>query len=248
MFSGKTQELDILGRQSLASLRDQIYCLADTTDCARNDSFFFIEDVFYIDDRHSFRDSDGMLEMMKNINAIHNWLLNLNSVNIGDNRRKGRRKKGQDIDTINPDVNINTPAFFPNPTGAEQRAAEPVIRSMHRTLLEEVPFRVGVRYLYCHENHCEHFLYFNGIRAFNKNRDLKYWSLFPRVLFTAKMTRRKCSVCLALPARHIIFGDRLAPYNPFYCCDHCNFLLHYSPEGESLYHDYHIFPYYHDMI
>ena len=118
---------------------------------------------------------------------------------------------------------------------------------MHDTALEDLHISLGSKYLFCHDNHCEHFVYFSDFRAFDSHFDGKYWTSYPKVVDQMKLVRRKCSICDLLPAKHVVYGDRLAPQNPYLCCEHCDYMLHYTNDGSPLYSDYRIFPYFHDV-
>ena len=41
------------------------------------------------------------------------------------------------------------------------------------------------------------------------------------------------------------FGDKLADANPVFFCVHCYHPLHYSKDGELLYDDFKVLPYFH---
>ena len=43
----------------------------------------------------------------------------------------------------------------------------------------------------------------------------------------------------------VCFGDKLADANPVFFCVHCYHPLHYSKDGELLYDDFKVLPYFH---
>lgn len=236
------QQFEMLGRQPLSMLRDQLRCMTEiaSTGCGREgDSFFYIEGVFYVDDRAGNLSTTASVAMLDNINRIHTYLLsNINYVyngpGDGDMVIGGR---------------LQPPPYEVLTRGTKYKKQAPDIRSMHTTVVEDLDLILGSKYLLCHENHCEHFVIFSDIRGHNKHIDKKYHRSYPRLIEQQKSMRRKCTVCDLLTPKYVIFGDRLAPQSPYYACEHCEFMLHYSKETNALlYDDFHIFPYYHDVL
>lgn len=200
-----------------------------------NDSFFYIEGVFYVDDRAGNLNSPASGKMMAHIHKLHEWLCDTKPYIF-------------DVTDDCNDVLQDDQSFATLVRGIQYNKAQPDIRSMASTKIEDLHLSVDHKYLLCHENHCEHIIYFTDIRGHNKSIDPKHWSAYPLAKDNAKAgTRKKCAICCLLPAKHIVFGDRLAPQSPYYCCEHCEFLLHYSADGDLIYGDFAIFPYVHDL-
>ena len=211
-------------------MRDELRCLSDFPpgNEAGGDSFFYIEGVFYVDDRGSNIATDASNWMLQNIGRIHEFLLATGSI-------------------IFPNPEIPSTDFEICTEGVRYKKAAPEIKSMHATNIEDLYIGLHSKYLFCHENRCEHFVYFTKIRSHDLKRDRKYWPSYPCTVEQVKMPRRKCQICCLLNAKYVIFGDRLAPHNPHFCCEQCEFMLHYTVDGNLIYDDFHIFPYSHDV-
>jgi hypothetical protein len=130
---------------------------------------------------------------------------------------------------------------------------------MQEARLSRLRFRIGMRYLYCHLNACEHFLYFSDVHLHTMDlaaassraavsNDTVARSLYPKLLYRGRMNRRLCGVCNLWSAKCVVFDDRLAVDNPTFFCQHCYHMLHYDQEGVLLYDDFKVFPYQHDMV
>ena len=224
----------MLGKQTLGDLRDQFYCLSEISSAVQNDGFFFIEGVFYVDDRAGNLETPGSRAMLLNIERINMWLNDTRVVFY----EAADGALGHE----------NLPLSFERTViGKVYQKNSPDIRSMHTAVMEELEVSMDTRYLFCHENHCEHYVFFTGFRAHNRACDAKHWLAYPLVVSQMRMSRRRCGVCNLLPAKHVVIGDRLAPESPYYCCDHCEFALHYTLDGDLIYDDFSIFPYVHDV-
>jgi hypothetical protein len=238
-FPTRHHEIEVLGRQPLTALRDHLSCLSDTggggSDGVGGDCFLYVEGVFYVDDRGDNLSSDSSRAMLDNIHRIHDMLFK-SEVTIFTPSADATRAGAGLIETHETPV-----------VGVVYRKPAPDIRSMATTMVEDVHVVLGAKYLMCHDNHCEHFVYFSAIRGYNTRCDMKYWPSYPRTVAQGKMAKRKCKICDLLAAKYVVFGDRLAPQNPYFCCEGCEFMMHYSADGELLYDDFHIFPYYYDV-
>jgi len=72
-----------------------------------------------------------------------------------------------------------------------------------------------------------------------KNRNL-----YPIQIFQSKVRKRKCRICDIYPAKWVTHGDKLSPENPCFYCEHCYYPFHYNEQGELLFNDFEVFPYY----
>ena len=121
-------------------------------------------------------------------------------------------------------------------------------RPMSITFLSSLQFRLGVRYLYCHLNACEHFMYFSDVHLRSFDSEESDISVYPKMTYRGNMWRRRCGVCNLWSAKCVVYDDRLAVDNPTFYCQHCYHMLHYDEQGNLLYNDFKVFPYLHDMI
>jgi hypothetical protein len=171
--------------------------------------------------------------------------------------KKGRPKKGS-----NRKPNIASRYLHPISDNNHQNSTNDMLRvefkSMKDTKLSSLRFRVGIRYLYCHLNACEHFLYFSDVHlnSFDystvacevSSAGTDFLNLYPKLLYRGPMRRRKCGVCDLWSAKCVVLDDRLTVENPTFFCQHCYHLLHYDQHGELLYDDFDVYPYLHDMV
>ena len=69
---------------------------------------------------------------------------------------------------------------------------------------------------------------------------------YPVHEFQALVKHRMCCVCAVAPGARIVYGDRNGDDNPAVFCMPCYHALHYSKDGQLLYDDFEVFPYYHE--
>ncbi len=221
----RQQCIDILGTQTLAQLKDIIYCVNDvvTTDNPRNDeSFFFINEIFYIDTRPNAL-SNPHNEVRTRVNNLRTWLLN--------------NKQNNDVSSGGYDP--NDPLY-------------PIV-SMENTRIDTLNLSCYSNYLYKHEGICEHVLLVSDVRYNHpvvdvaNQRASSCVATYPCTRFRKIYKKRKCCVCESYSASKIVFGDRLAPTSPVYYCETCYYNLHYDTNETILYDDFRVFPYVHDV-
>ncbi|XP_071722093.1 snRNA-activating protein complex subunit-like [Rutidosis leptorrhynchoides] len=209
----KTQELVVLGCQTLAELRDKIYCLKDQVmhKAGQHDpsGYFLIENAFYND----FRDPSAI----DYSEPIRYWLRNCKDealkkwewINMGKLQRKQEAVVG---DVGSSDL----PRF---------KTLE-----MHRTKFSDLSFRLGAGYLYCHQGACEHVIVIRDMRMIHPG-DSQNREAYPILTFQLKVVIRKCNVCKIYRAKKVTVDDKWSPENPCYLCDYCYSLLH-SDDGQ----------------
>jgi len=138
--------------------------------------------------------------------------------------------------------------------------------------------RLGGRYLYVHQRHCEHILSLTDVHllpvfapapapapalaSFATMPPLTEAKeapapTFPRCVYSSKMKQRVCGVCDAMSAAWVTYGDPLTPHMPFFFCKECYHMLHYSApqaalepqhHSELLYSGFEVFPYERDQL
>lgn len=174
---------------------------------------------------------------------------------ISSSPSKGRRGKNERRNHNISSRFVNTLLNFHDASDSSTYGVS--FQPMQTAFLSSLQFRVGVRYLFCHLNACEHFLYFSDVylrstahpyslTAAATTTDMS--TQYPKLLFRGHTWRRKCNVCNLISAKCVVFDDRLTVDNPTFFCEHCYHSLHYDQEGVLLYDDFKVFPYLHDMV
>lgn len=103
----------------------------------------------------------------------------------------------------------------------------------------------GKPYLFCHQGDCEHLLTIRSVRLAHAD-DPRRAESYPLRTLDGRRFRRKCSMCDVFEARHVTYGDRLAPCSPCFFCEKCFDTLHLDAEGEPLYDEYARYDYHHE--
>ncbi|WJX91456.1 hypothetical protein P8452_73232 [Trifolium repens] len=224
----KTQELLVLGRQTLTELRDKINCSTDQVmqKSGQHDpsGYFLIEDVFYTD----LRDPSAT-DLTK---PILDWLRN---------SKEEAQKKWEYI--INGELQHKQKAVV----GEASVSHLPRFASveMHKIYFCDLSFRLGAGYLYCHQGGCTHTLVIRDMRLIHAD-DVHNRAVYPIVTFQLKVRFQKCSVCKIFRATKVTVDDKWTPKNPCYFCDECFSLLHLAEDGSPLYTDFIEYDYNHD--
>ena len=226
------EEFDVLGSQTLADLQATIYCVQSHLSedpSQKENSFFFIEGKFYAE---AFS-RDAYPEAL--VSALR-WL-----DENADKRMLLPPKRRKCTGLVGSDVTVGE-FFRITPLPGVRR-----VLLQEEAVLKDIAMTVGACYLYCHLAGCEHFLYLTGIRTYNKVKDLRRTSDYPRLCQQAKMKRRRCGVCELWSAEFVVYYDRLAATNPMFYCRHCYHMLHYRADNTILYDDFLVYPYLRDM-
>ncbi|XP_057420919.1 snRNA-activating protein complex subunit-like isoform X2 [Lotus japonicus] len=224
----KTQELLVLGRQTLTSLRDKIFCSTDQVmqKAGQHDpsGFFLIEDIFYTDlrDPSAIDLTRPILDWVQNSNeeAQKKW----EYIITGELKQKQKAIMGT----------VSTPRM-PHFSSIE----------MHKIRFCDLSFRLGAGYLYCHQGECSHTLVVRDMRLMHPD-DVNNRAVYPRVTFQLKLRFQKCRVCKIFRATKVTVDDRWTSENPCYFCDDCFALLHLAEDGSPLYTEYLEYDYHHD--
>ncbi|TKY53882.1 snRNA-activating protein complex subunit [Spatholobus suberectus] len=224
----KIQELLVLGGQTLAALRDKIFCSTDQVmhKAGQHDpsGYFLIEDVFCPD----LRDPSA-IDLTR---PILDWL---------QHSKEEAQKKWEYI--ITGELQKKQKAIM----GEESVSQLPHFRSleMHKIRFCDLSFRLGAGYLYCHQGDCTHTLVIRDMRLIHPD-DVHNRALYPIITFQLKLRFQKCSVCKIFRATKVTVDDKWTPENPCYFCDECFSLLHLAEDGSPLYTDFVQYDYNHD--
>lgn len=225
----KIQEFLVLGRQPLTVLKDKLYCLTDQlmqkAEQQVPSGYFMIENVFYNDlrDRMAIDYSRPIIDWV-NLNkdeALEKWKVIVAA---------GFKKKQRAL--LQGSLPSDRLPFF--------RAA-----NMASTCFDDLHFRLGVQYLYCHQGDCKHSIVIRDMRLIHPE-DVQNKAAYPLLTFQPRVRHRKCSICDIYRAKKVTYDDKWAPTNPSFFCENCYYLLHYSQSGTLMYDDFRVYDYYHE--
>ncbi|CAL0308599.1 unnamed protein product [Lupinus luteus] len=224
----KTQELLVLGGQTLSALRDKIYCSMDHVmqKAGQGDpsGYFLIEDVFYNDlrDPSAIDYSRPILDWLQNSKeeVQKKWEYIMN----GEVQQKQKLIMGE----------VSAPDL-PHFTSGE----------MHKIHFCDLRIRLGAGYLYCHQGDCNHTLVIRDMRLLHPD-DMHNRAVYPITTFQRKLIFQKCSVCNIFRATKVTVDDKWTPKNPCFFCDECFTLLHLDEDGSPLHRGYKEYDYNHD--
>ncbi|TYK29378.1 snRNA-activating protein complex subunit-like isoform X3 [Cucumis melo var. makuwa] len=223
----KSQEFLALGRQTLAELKDKIYCSTDTLmqKAEQQDSsgYFLVEDVFCNDLRNP-----SAIDYSK---PILDWLRNSED----EARKKWECIITGELQQKNSVVGEVSDLHVPHFRSV----------SMSKVRFCDLKFRLGAGYLYCHQGDCKHTIVIRDMRLIHPE-DVHDRAAYPIVTFQLRTRAQKCDVCNIYRAKKVTLDDKWAQENPCYFCEDCYFLLHYSKEGNLLYNDFVVHDYLQD--
>lgn len=223
----KTQELLVLGRQTLDELKDKIHCSTDEImkKAGQDDrlGYFLIEDVFCNDLREP-----SAVDYSK---PILDWIRD---------SKKDALEKWECI--ISGELQQKQKELLGSGSGPKLPQFKAVL--MHKTCFRDLRFRLGAGYLYCHQGDCKHAIVIRDMRLIN-TEDLQNRTAYPVVTYQTKPRLQKCSVCKIYGAEKVTVDDKWAPENPCYFCDLCYYMLHYV-NGSLLYNDFSVYDYVHE--
>lgn len=225
----KIQEFLVLGRQPLTVLKDKLYCLTDQlmqkAEQQVPSGYFMIENVFYNDlrDRMAIDYSRPIIDWVNSNKdeALEKWKVIVAA---------GFKKKQRAL--LQGSLPSDRLPFF--------RAA-----NMASTCFDDLHFRLGVQYLYCHQGDCKHSIVIRDMRLIHPE-DVQNKASYPLLTFQPRVRHRKCSICDIYRAKKVTYDDKWAPTNPSFFCENCYYLLHYSQSGTLMYDDFRVYDYYHE--
>ncbi|XP_054820047.1 snRNA-activating protein complex subunit-like [Prosopis cineraria] len=224
----KTQELLVIGGQTLTALRDKIFCSMDQVmqKAGQHDpsGYFLIEDVFYVD----MRDPSAIDYTL----PIFDWLRN---------SKEEAQKKWDCI--ITGELRQKQKAIMGEASVSELPHLTSV--NMQNIRFCDIRFRLGAGFLYCHQGDCTHTLVIRDMRLIHPD-DVHNRAAYPIITFQLKLRFQKCSACKIFRATKVTVDDKWTPKNPCYFCDECFSLLHIAEDGSLHYADFLEYDYHHD--
>lgn len=88
------------------------------------------------------------------------------------------------------------------------------------TEISKVPLKIGEVYTYLHKGMCQHDMIVSDIRLIN-TQDPQCFSHYPFCLFSSKIKRRTCELCLKSHAKFIVITQELNIVPYLYLCENC---------------------------
>mmetsp|Transcript_24794 Transcript_24794/g.27590 ORF Transcript_24794/g.27590 Transcript_24794/m.27590 type:complete len:382 (+) Transcript_24794:1060-2205(+) len=231
--SHKVQEHLVLGSTLLSELKDKIYCLSEhiLKPHLSNGGFFFIEGTFYLDMREPDKPDD--------ISDSED-----SEDEIDDHGVRPSRKPLDYSELIIKWMKLHNSEENMRDYGVRD-VSEIKKKMIDKVQFLDLKFHVNKKYVYMHQGNCQHYMIFTEVRLFN-DTDEQNANLYPIKIFQSKVRRRKCMVCKKLGARYVTYRDKLANTNQCFFCAQCYEQLHYDMDGNLLYEDFEVFPYYHE--
>lgn len=239
----KTQEISVLGSGNLTHLKDKIYCVVDEIKEVPQNSFFFIEKVFYdhVEVPNTVPLSDSVT---RNINVMGGMLFN----------------KSDDENILEKSV---FSSFEPKNYISEEvlgKLQENAYKSfkMESIPLKYVPMRIGYPYIFRHSDSCDHMFLLKDIRKIDSYDSFKFeeingdWIIkeenISYVTYQRKLERRKCEACNLYFAKFVSINDAVVGQgnSAFFICDHCLMNIHGKDLSQGITSNVKIIPYYHD--
>ncbi|KAJ5074682.1 snRNA-activating protein complex subunit 3 [Anaeramoeba ignava] len=114
-------------------------------------------------------------------------------------------------------------------------------KKMEETKFNDLVFRINEPYIFTHYGDCTHVIVFTLVRIKHENDPPN--ENFPLKTYPIKK-KKNCVFCKKRLATKIVVNDQLCPSNQALFCDDCFEKLHYSENGDLLYSDFEVYPYY----
>ena len=261
------EEFLCLGRTKLSALRDCVRCQSDDRAVeagldepgARNkNGFFFVEGTFH----NSFHDSSAACDYSEPARRLQATLATrAGSAIRGMRPAGGRDDAAESIASAREKATrlalgegasaararrAGDAAARDAATTARRRATTLFdSRDAARTTVGDLTVVRGKPYLFCHQGDCEHLLTIRSVRLAHAD-DPRRAESYPLRTLDGRRFRRKCSMCDVFEARHVTYGDRLAPCSPCFFCETCHDTLHLDAKGAPLYDEYERYEYHHE--
>ena len=261
------EEFLCLGRTKLSALRDRVRCQSDDRAVeagldepgARNkNGFFFVEGTFH----NSFHDSSAACDYSEPARRLQATLATrAGSAIRGMRPAGGRDDAAESIASAREKATrlaLGEGASAARARRAGDAAARDAATTARRrattlfhsrdaagTTVGDLAVVRGKPYLFCHQGDCEHLLTIRSVRLAHAD-DPRRAESYPLRTLDGRRFRRKCSMCDVFEARHVTYGDRLAPCSPCFFCETCHDTLHLDAKGAPLYDEYERYEYHHE--
>ena len=267
------EEFLCLGRTELSALRDSVRCQSDARaaeagldepDARNKNGFFFVEGTFHND----LRGSSGRggrttaCDYSEPVRRFHASLATRAGSAIRGMRPAGGRDDAAEAAASAREAATRralgegaSAARARRAGDAAARDAATTARRRATTLFDardaagttvgDLAVVRGKPYLFCHQGDCEHLVTIRSVRLAHAD-DPRRAESYPLRTLDGRRFRRKCSMCDVFEARHVTYGDRLAPCSPCFFCEKCFDTLHLDAEGEPLYDEYARYDYHHE--
>lgn len=196
--------------QTLADLRDAIYCVSDLyaariAPAVPSAALFYINNVLYPSTA-----PPGEPDCAAGIQAF---------------LRERSSAAGDALNRFLAQQNLRA---------ATPRPAVPEARPMDATRLRDLRLSVNdSSYLFSHLGACEHMLTVQDVRLKHADDPEEVLDA-PVTLFLQRGRKQRCGICAARPAQRMAYDDPLAPSSPAFFCGECFDDLHLDGDGQLL--------------
>ncbi|KAI8642590.1 snRNA-activating protein of 50kDa MW C terminal-domain-containing protein [Parasitella parasitica] len=197
----KFQEVEMLGSQTLSSLRDAIYCQSD----------------FTLNRNHKNQDpNEKIVNTTKT--KLSPSVIYMNHVFYIDTRCK------DDIPVDYYDTWIDS---WLAKKQVNRLVHKYQTESMERAIIQDVTLELHKPFAFVHQDSCEHMMLIDDIRLISSS-EYGSKSQFPRTTRNLRYDRFKCSMCSVYPATKITHEDIVSGFSPCYFCDICFESFHHG--------------------
>ncbi|KAG2184936.1 hypothetical protein INT43_000849 [Umbelopsis isabellina] len=179
----KLQEFNVLGSQTLASLRDAITCGSDLWMDAEKTKT----------GRKERKITASELQRLRGLKKQYPSFFFINGCFYSDTRNKNLKGRVDDpCDAIIEWVNEND-RYTQEGLGLFRK------EDMQTAKFEDLEIRLNYPYLYCHQDVCKHVLIFKDLWLHGYRDELNITD-YPLLTFQCRMRRNKCQMCQVWPA------------------------------------------------
>lgn len=265
-----SQVWQVLGSNTLADLRDRIYCRSDcdlkNTGLSVPSGSMYVEGTFYNDTRDS-NAIDYSFPIRSFCHEHHisaprrpsrvgqavpgSSLADESCTSTGaPSRVRFRDEAGagsNQAPTQSPHTRADD-ASASHQAGEQTQPTAYECSEMATTTFDRLWLRLGfgAGYVYLHQGCCEHLLSFTDVRVLHPD-DRQLLLQYPALNFQARLRQRVCRLCDASPASKVTYDDAHAPENPCFWCDKCFADMHYDKNKRLVVDEnFKVFNYLHD--
>lgn len=233
----KMLEIVALSTNTLAELRDKLYCLYDEVGepgIRFQSSMFYINDHFYDDTREGTpRPDDPAYGEIAHPDDCQLLVCN---------HPRHVPVRVRYSDTI---LQWMAAEGVANSFREKFRQGLVQVSSMETTNIANITCQIGTPYLFMHQGSCQHLLVVTDIRM-PSSVDVDCRKMYPLIVFQGKLRRRKCFLCDTYTAAHVTYDDIHAPCEPCFWCEQCFKRMHFDETGTQTYQGWKAYPYHHE--
>ncbi|CAI2362184.1 unnamed protein product [Moneuplotes crassus] len=162
------------------------------------------------------------------------------------------QKNPKHYSTRKPSQNENMLSSFPN---CPHRYSK---KDMSATKLDDLEIKIGIPYIYKHNDHCSHYISFTEIRKYEKLFDDPDINNYPLLVFQESIKRKICEICEDIRAKLIVCVHEIENFNPplfsteqkadkpIFICENCYQDVFLDQEGNRIYSNMTVAQYFHE--